>query len=467
MKGESLSSSQPDLTILSRLHAGQHAAVAIIAVVTALVCLAWIAPGLIGALLPDGWSLMKFNTGLGLLLAAASFSFSQERRSAQQLKLSLLFAGMALLLGLSALLVHVFDSGLGLETLFVADMAASRPGLMSLQSSAFLFLLSLTLLFNRSRKSLMSKVSDVLAMALIITSLIIFSGYCFGAAGLYGQSADTVTSPHTLVCMLLLTFLVVSRRAEYGVFSVIVGVGIGSRISRMAAPIALLLPFAMSYGFKISASAGWVSNAYAAAMSTAFIALLFFWMVIMMAWRINDLERDLRDMSLTDELTGLYNRRGFYLLGEQALRDARRMDGDLSVLFFDLDNLKTTNDTLGHEIGNQLLSDMAGLLSKTFRSSDLVGRIGGDEYVVAVPSDPAACKELISRLSENCQVLNASGERQYTLSYSVGMASWSEGTFSHFQQLVKRADELMYEQKQQKKRRRSEARGEGDTVLNS
>ncbi|GAB3376115.1 GGDEF domain-containing protein [Spongiibacter taiwanensis] len=465
MKPESLSSSQPDLDILARLHRFQRWALMLVVAVGAVVMFGWCLPDMASATLPSGWALMKFNTALALLLAALSLSLTQERRSARALRAGALSAMGVLVIAGSALLEHSLGAGLGIESLVVPDVGSSRPGLMSAQSASFLFLLGFPLLLGRARKSLWSRLADALSMALIIAAIIVFSGYCFGAAGLYGQSADTVTSPHTLLCMLLLTFVVVSRRAEYGIFSVLIGVGIGSRISRVAAPVALSLPIGLSYIFKIAASAQWVSQAYAAAMTTAFIALFFFWLVIVMAWRINDLEKELRDMSLSDELTGLYNRRGFYLLGEQALRDARRMAGQVSVLFFDLDNLKVTNDSLGHDVGNSLLKDMASLLERVCRANDIVARIGGDEYVVAMPCSLASSRGILQRLERACEQLNSQSGRPYALSYSVGVAEYQVGSKTTFQQLVREADELMYEQKQARKRARRQAMDTGTVTV--
>src|SRR5207244_8114289 len=90
------------------------------------------------------------------------------------------------------------------------------------------------------------------------------------------------------------------------------------------------------------------------------------------------------DMGLVDELTGLYNRRGFLTLATRDLRLARRGDETLLVAFADMDDLKSVNDTSGHAVGDRALRDTAGLLRQTFRESDLVARIGGDEYAVLV-----------------------------------------------------------------------------------
>ncbi len=93
-------------------------------------------------------------------------------------------------------------------------------------------------------------------------------------------------------------------------------------------------------------------------------------------------ETEVRQLSLTDELTGLYNRRGFFLLGNQQFKTAQRTQMFCCLLFADLDGLKQINDSLGHEIGDKFLIDTAQLLKQTFRESDIIARLGGDEFVI-------------------------------------------------------------------------------------
>jgi diguanylate cyclase (GGDEF)-like protein len=115
---------------------------------------------------------------------------------------------------------------------------------------------------------------------------------------------------------------------------------------------------------------------YAAAM-LSFVLLLF------LAWRINNMEIKIHNFSLRDELTGLYNLRGFHLLAEQSLRLAYRNQLPFSVLFIDLDNLKQINDSLGHSTGSAFLAETGVILRGAFRETDVLGRIGGDEFAVA------------------------------------------------------------------------------------
>jgi PAS domain S-box-containing protein len=94
------------------------------------------------------------------------------------------------------------------------------------------------------------------------------------------------------------------------------------------------------------------------------------------------MERAMQTMSLTDELTGLYNRRGFMTLAEQQLKVAKRERVSVVLLFIDVDGMKAANDHLGHQEGDALLIAAARVLRKSFREADLVGRLGGDEFAV-------------------------------------------------------------------------------------
>jgi diguanylate cyclase (GGDEF)-like protein len=131
----------------------------------------------------------------------------------------------------------------------------------------------------------------------------------------------------------------------------------------------------------------------------------------------------LRSLSLIDDLTGLYNRRGFSELGEQQLRVARRTGRAVLLVFLDVDDLKTINDTLGHQVGDQALGRVADLLKETFRQSDILARIGGDEFaVMALEASEDNQDQLIQRLRTRIAEVNDVGGVPYELSVSVGAA---------------------------------------------
>ena len=171
--------------------------------------------------------------------------------------------------------------------------------------------------------------------------------------------------------------------------------------------------------------------------------------------RTADLEKAneaIRQLSLTDELSELTNRRGFWLLAEPALRAARSGGRDCVLAFLDLDGLKEVNDSDGHDVGDALIVDTAQILRATLHSSDIVGRIGGDEFCVLVTEsdgDPTALK---SRLLRAFEAFNDTSDRPYRLSISMGLLCVPAADTATLDELLARADALMYEDKKSKAR---------------
>jgi len=161
-------------------------------------------------------------------------------------------------------------------------------------------------------------------------------------------------------------------------------------------------------------------------------------------------EEELLALSLIDELTGLYNRRRFLVLTEQYLKQSARTKKKLLLLFIDMDNLKWINDHHGHNEGDQALKDFANIFKKTFRQSDIVARIGGDEFVVLSESTDENGEIVLTRLYENIKDHNAKGSRCYTLSISVGTTQFDPNYPISIDELLSKADALMYVQKREK-----------------
>ena len=153
-------------------------------------------------------------------------------------------------------------------------------------------------------------------------------------------------------------------------------------------------------------------------------------------------------MSLHDDLTGLYNRRGFFTLAMHLLKQAKRKQEGLFMLYADLDGLKSINDTFGHQKGDWALIDVANILKQTFRDSDIIARIGGDEFVVmpiGTAGDNVAL--IVNRLQKAVEMYNSNSIRTYKLSISAGIAyfdTWSPCTIN---ELLSQADKSMYKQK--------------------
>lgn len=166
------------------------------------------------------------------------------------------------------------------------------------------------------------------------------------------------------------------------------------------------------------------------------------------------LQEEVRALSLTDELTGLHNRRGFMTLMEQQRKQLCRTAGEITLLFLDLDNMKAINDTFGHEMGDRALREIAGILRSTFRQSDILARLGGDEFVVAALTTAGMdAQVLVSRLEAHIEALNQCGTNPFTLSLSIGTTRFSCATHVSLEEVMNEADAMMYLRKREKKQR--------------
>ena len=166
------------------------------------------------------------------------------------------------------------------------------------------------------------------------------------------------------------------------------------------------------------------------------------------------MEEELRELSLTDELTGLYNRRGFMTFADQYVKITNRMKSSISMLYADLDGLKVINDAFGHIEGDAALSEFAEVLRETFRESDIVARIGGDEFVVMpVAIGNATVEAALERLNKNIASVNSGENRKYRLAISYGIAFYDPAAPCSIEELLRRGDRMMYEHKKSKKNR--------------
>lgn len=155
---------------------------------------------------------------------------------------------------------------------------------------------------------------------------------------------------------------------------------------------------------------------------------------------------------LSDELTGLYNRRGFMHLAAQQLKLARRMGTFLLMIFVDMDDLKNINDHYGHTEGDKALEAVAKLLRATFRESDIIGRMGGDEFaVLAINVQENSDRVIAERMQKSLAAFNQVNQKGYELSFSWGMIYYDPRENTPLGNLLTKADILMYENKRRKK----------------
>ncbi len=169
------------------------------------------------------------------------------------------------------------------------------------------------------------------------------------------------------------------------------------------------------------------------------------------------LQRNLQNLSLIDDLTGLYNRRGFLALAEQHLRMIQRKGAAL-LIYLDLDDLKMINDSYGHLEGNRALIVTANVLRACFRQSDILARLGGDEFcVLMTDAGQDSAQQVRKRIQQRSDFINSLSSWNFRLSLSVGIADVPVVHQPPLDQLLRTADAQMYEEKKNKQLRSSDS----------
>ncbi len=164
---------------------------------------------------------------------------------------------------------------------------------------------------------------------------------------------------------------------------------------------------------------------------------------------IKENEDKLKILSITDELTGLYNRRGLTAFAEHYIQIANRTKKGFYLLYADLDGMKRINDTWGHQDGDRALLAAAAILKKTFRNSDIVARVGGDEFVVMPVGFAGDAVDLLSdRLQKNIDAYNSGGKLKHQLSLSSGISFYDPLVDCSLNELLNKSDEAMYRMKE-------------------
>ena len=446
----SLPPGEPDPALLQRLAVVQQACLGVVALIALTVFGGWLFPPF-AQHLPVFATHMSIPMALTVLLCALSLALSESNNHLSLPLAARYIAAQAGLLAILVLLESMYRIFPAVDGLLEADRAPGNTGGLPVHSPAAFVLLSLAMMLVTCHGVLLRRVADVLVPLMCLVTMVLLSENLFGGLGLVRLSADNMISPLLVVCLVMLTWVVAMRQTERGVWSIFVGAGIGSRIARGFAPVLLVIPFLVEVARTRFMLKDLVPEQYGAAMLTSLAAGLSMLLLLILVWRINSMEKEIHDLTLRDELTGLYNMRGFYLLGEQTLRLAQRAELPFSVLFIDLDGLKRINDDLGHNVGSAYLAETGELVMTCFRETDVKGRFGGDEFVVAGQFSMVGIQLAASRLQTMATDHNEKNPRKYPLSLSVGWVTLDHPSNESLKELVRRADEMMYVEKRRKK----------------
>jgi diguanylate cyclase (GGDEF)-like protein len=424
-----------DAAMVARLRKTERVCVAVGAAIAAAAVARQVVPGTERLL---QWAGLSLPIAFAALASAASLEFSVREKMRGSEMASVALAVIAALCSARSVLIEVHRAAAR------SGGAGSMPELVAL---AFLAL-AIVLVLLPVKAGAPGYAPDVALFVLgwVVVGLIL--GGVLGAMHVLGMAAPRQVHPATVAVLALLTVVAFGRRAEEGHFSIFLNRGVAGRIARMLLPVVLLFPALREVMRGRAMRWSWLPDHYAAGILASFGTMVALLLVMIVARQFRRLEAKIQDLSLRDELTGLYNLRGFQLLAEQALRLSHRSQVPFSILFVDVDNLKIINDRNGHVTGSRLLVEAAEFLAGHFRETDIVARIGGDEFAVAGHFTPEAI-ELAEYRLRSLSVENRRGAR---LSLSMGHASTDPLRPEGLEKLLGRADAAMYEQKRQKKR---------------
>jgi len=162
--------------------------------------------------------------------------------------------------------------------------------------------------------------------------------------------------------------------------------------------------------------------------------------------RRDQVEEELHRISVTDVMTGMLNRRGFFLNAERSFKVARRQEIPSALIYADLDELKAVNDELGHDAGDRLIQDAGRILQASFRDSDVVARLGGDEFA-AFTLDAAQPEAILTRIKSNIESFRQRSSPPYRISLCIGIVQCDPSSHLTLSDYLSLADKQMYERK--------------------
>lgn len=303
-------------------------------------------------------------------------------------------------------------------------------------------LLTVTVVLVGKRNWLVNRIVDIVVCGLCLFVLLLISDALFAS---FGKVAGGGLPVAMLACFAALTGAVALRQAERGIFSIFLGVGIGSRLARIFAPVLLALPFVWEILSAKMSPGSSMAHLNAAIMASA-AATVALGILLFFAWRISRMENEIHDLVLRDEATRLYNFRGFHMLAEHALRLARRSNVHFSVLYVNLQNLAQILAQFGTDAAAASLDETGRILRATFRESDIKGRIGAGEFAVAGQFDRAGITVAALRLEGATAAHNAKSGRPIALQFSIGHVTTTEANSQEtLKDLLMRAGQMRHQ----------------------
>jgi diguanylate cyclase (GGDEF)-like protein len=393
-----------------------------------------------------GLSTMKVNTALGIAALGAGLALRAGLRGG--FAAARMAAGVALAIALMSLVEYGFHWQAGIDEVLFLDPATPRtefPGRPAVATALMIALLATAQLCGRGRPSQLLKTATALAASLIAWAAL--SGYVFGPEALRAVPPFSSVAVHTAAVILLLGIgTLASEPISWPVRTIMQG-GTAGTVCRWLLPPAILAPPLLGWFLSHARAIGLYPEPFRWALYCVASSLGSTWLIVVLAHRIAliDAERNLAtQISLRDPLTGLANRRAFDSFLMEAFNLAKRHNRALSLALLDIDRFKAYNDEYGHPAGDDLLRLIGVLLCAVARETDLVARIGGEEFAIALPeTDLAGAMAIGERIRA---AVERSSTFRRTVTVSVGVAFATE-KIADVSMLIEACDSALYRSK--------------------
>lgn len=433
-----------------------------------------VASALLGCLILLGWlsgsSLLKSAfLGLGAVQPTSAFALillgislwlllpDPPRRARHFYGLA--FASAVCLLGVLTLIQQRLHAALGFDRILSLEHPAVFAGTAPITATTILALGLALLLLDWQTQSRV-RPSQILSLWSGFAAVMSISGYINAADPLYGLFSFTPVSVYVSLLICFMGAAIFFARPRVGICGDLMGKFVGSFVARRLLPAVIVIPVCAAWLRARLEQQGW----FGAALGLAFNVTLNVGSLSLLVWlnarQLNETDEALEEArqakdalynaSLRDDLTGLYNRRGFLTFAEEQIKYALAGRRELVVLFADVDDLKGINDSYGHSEGDRAIRMTAQVLLAVFRDTDVISRLSGDEFaILALDCSPDGLVRIEAHLEKALRASNSLGN-PWKLSVSLGAIHVDSKHPVSIDELLAKADQIMYERKRAK-----------------
>ena len=393
-----------------------------------------------------GLSTMKANTACAVAMLGAGLALAGGGR-ARRIAAGAL-AGLAFAIGILTLAENTFGYGLGIDALLLRESATplgTHPGRPATATALMIALLAAAQLSGRRPAFNVLKTTGALAASLVAWASL--TGYVFGSEALSEVPPFSSVALYTAAAMLLLAIATLAAPPTSWPIRTALAKGTGGTVCRWLLPAAILAPPLLGWVLGRASTVVTYPDAFRWALYSVASSLGSMSLILLLAHRIAliDAERTLaQEMSLHDPLTGLANRRAFDSFLFESFSLAKRYKHPFSLALLDIDHFKSYNDDYGHPAGDELLKSFGRFLSSVARETDLVARIGGEEFGIALPeTDLAGARMIAERVRAK---MEGSVLLRRTVTVSIGVAAMTTET-KDTSMLIEACDRALYRAK--------------------